>query len=493
MCENMKILFVYSLHHVLPSPNKPMGTIETMQFGISYISSLLKQNGHDTRLIVLSRVFGEKNRDTIDEYLKVFYPRLICFTAVATQFAFIADIAKYIKNKYPDIYLIIGGPHVSLNPESVLSNSFDALCIGEGEKAMVELVSQLEHGAEPSDIPNLWIKHGSGTERNPTRPFLQDVDSLPFPDRDMWMEWIDEKAFYDKQTRFSVLLGRGCPFQCTYCSNHALRRLASGPYVRFRSPDNIVQEIRENHERFAFMEEVYLEVETFGVRQKWAIELCSKLERFNSTLPQPLRFGVNLRVTPNRDYGPLFEALKRSNFRFVNIGLESGSERIRREVLKRNYLNEDIINAVQAARRFGLQVSFLNLIGLPGETISDFYETVKINRMCSPDWRGTSIFYPYPGTELHELCKKEGLLQEGTETEVERTTAVLDLPGFSKKQIQRSYVWFDYYVYKGTRPMHRTFLRNLVTDIEAIPFVGSLFRALHSVYSGLRSHVLESS
>jgi radical SAM superfamily enzyme YgiQ (UPF0313 family) len=307
------------------------------------------------------------------------------------------------------------------------------------------------------------------------------------------MEWTDEKALYDKQTRFSVLLGRGCPFQCTYCSNHALSKLASGPYVRFRSPDNIAQEIRENHEKLPSVEEVYLEVETFGVRQKWAIELCSKLERLNATLPQPLRFGVNLRVTPHTDYEPLFKALKRSNFRFVNIGLESGSERIRSEVLKRNYSNEDIINAVQSARRFGLQVSFLNLIGVPGETISDFYETVKMNRICLPDWHGTSIFYPYPGTELHDLCKKQGLLQGGIETEVERTTAVLDLPGFSKKQIQRSYIWFDYYVYKGTRPMYWTFLRNLVTDLEAIPFFGGLFRTLHSLYGGLRSHVLESS
>jgi anaerobic magnesium-protoporphyrin IX monomethyl ester cyclase len=489
----MNILFVYSLDHVRPLPNKPLGTIETIQFGISYLSSLLRQHGHDTRLMVLSRAFGGQTRDTIDEYLRAFYPQMICFTAVATQYAFIVSIAKYIRTVYPDIYLVIGGPHVSLTPVDVLSNGFDALCVGEGETAIVDLASQLQHSTDPSGIPNLWIKHGHEEERNKTLQSLQDLDSLPFPDRHIWMEWIDERAFADKQTRFSVLLGRGCPFQCTYCSNHALSKLAVGPYVRFRSSENIVQEIRENHERWPSVGEVYLEVETFGVNQEWAIELCDKLEELNATLSRPLAYGVNLRVSHNRDYARLFEALRRSNFRFVNIGLESGSERIRREVLRRNYSNSDIINAVRAARRCGLEVSFLNLIGVPGETISDFRETVRINRACAPDWHGTSIFYPYPGTELHEVCRKQGLIRDGIETELERTTAVLDLPGFSKRQIQRSYVWFDYLVYRGSRPMRRVLLRNVASDVESMPCFGSLFRALHRLYSALRRHVLVSS
>lgn len=469
----MNILFIYSLN-VIESTSKPLQTPEQMQFGISYISSFLKEHGHQTKLIVLSRVSGRKNRNIIDEYLKRFYPKLICFTAVSTEYQFIANIAKYIKSHYPDIYLLVGGPHVSLNSEEVLLDDFNALCIGEGENPTLELLSQLEKGVLPSGIPNLWIKHGSEIEKNSPRSFLQDLDSLPFPDREIWQEWIEER----QGSRYSVLLARGCPFQCTYCCNHALKKVALGAYVRFRSPDNIVKEIKEIANRSQSTKEIYLEVETFGINKEWAVELFSKLESFNKTLSQPLSFGANIRITPNADLENLFVACKKCNFRFVNIGLESGSERVRREILKRNYSNEDIINAVVLARKHGLKIALFNMIGIPGETIVDFKETVKINRVCLPDWHLTSIFFPYPGTDLYFLCKEQGLLKKPLDTEIERMKATLDLPGFTKKQIQKSYIWFDYYVYKGHKPIYKILSLVLKSKLRSKSYLNIFFRRL---------------
>ncbi|MCJ7653279.1 MAG: hypothetical protein MUO75_06225, partial [Actinobacteria bacterium] len=122
-------------------------------------------------------------------------------------------------------------PHASLNPDDCLKSSFDAVCIGEGEYPTLELVEHLERGLSPTGIPNLYLKRGENIERNPTRPFLRDLEGLPFPDRDMWVPWVANPL-----SRPSVLVGRGCPFQCTYCCNHALGRLAEGRYVRLRSP-----------------------------------------------------------------------------------------------------------------------------------------------------------------------------------------------------------------------------------------------------------------
>lgn len=446
----MKVLFVYSLN-IVESATKPLQSPGQMQFGISYISSFLKKHGHQTKLIVLSRVLSRKNRDLIDEYLKNFYPRVICFTAVSTEYPFITQIAKYIKLRYPDIYLVIGGPHVSLNPDEVLSDGFDALCIGEGEIPILELVSQLENNIAipPSGIHNLWLKHNSDVERNSPRPFLQELDSLPFPDREMWLEWIGPHP----RARHSVILGRGCIFQCSYCCNHALRKLSTGTYFRLRSPENIVEEIKEITTQFPMEKEIYLEVESFGTSKEWAIRVCEKLEELNTMIRHPLSFGVNIRITPNANFEDLFTACKKSNFRFVNIGLESGSERIRRDILRRDYSNQDIINTVALAKKVGLQVALFNMIGIPGETIQDFKETVNVNRICLPDWHFTSIFFPYPGTELYAVCKRQGLLKTPLNTDMERANAVLDLPKFSKRQIKKSYTLFDYYVYKGRKPM----------------------------------------
>lgn len=450
----MNILFIYSVDeiHSFATPLPGPGWIH---FGISYISSFLKKHTHHTGLVVLGRLLRKKNYDIIDKFLDKFHPGLICFTAVSSEYRFICNIAKYIKRRYPDIYLLIGGPHVSLNPQEAISAEFDGLCIGEGENAALELVSQLEKGASPSGIPNLWIKRGSVVEENPPRPFLQDLDTLPFPDREMWQEWMPCGTGLTQP----VLLGRGCPFECTYCCNQALRKIASGTYVRLRSADNIAGEIKEIVAKYPATESIYLEVETIGINKEWAMQLCSKLRQLNATLSKPLSFGVNLRIAPNLELESLFAEFKKSNFSFVNIGLESGSERVRREILNRHYSNEDIINAVRLARKYGLKVHFYNMIGVPGETLADFKETVRINRICQPDFHHTSIFFPYPGTALHALCKKQGLLKKDLDTEMERHKAVMNLPGFSKRQIQRSFVWFDYYLYKGRKPASKLLAR----------------------------------
>ncbi|MDY6795986.1 MAG: radical SAM protein [Actinomycetota bacterium] len=439
----MKVLFIHSEQDPY-SRDKPLEIMERVQFGISYISSLLKKEGHETRLVVLCRETGE----CIHDHIKDFEPGLICFTAVYTEFPFLAEVAASVKRTSPGIFLLVGGPHASLDPEGCLGSAFDAVCVGEGEYPTLELAEQLQSGSYPSGIPNLFIKRGGSIERNQPRPFIEDLDQLPFPDRSMWMPWV---AKYP--SRPSILVGRGCPFRCTYCCNHALSKLADGRYVRLRSPENIVEELRGIKEKMPTLCEVYLEVETMGANKEWALSLCSHLEEFNDGLDSPVAFGSNLRVTPNSDYEALFAAFAACNFTFINIGLESGSERIRREVLKRRYSNRDIITAVRTARRYGLKVGIYNLIGLPGETKNDFRETIKINRICQPDWFLLSVFFPYPGTELHDTCMEMGLLDGRLDPCLERRRPVLDLPGFSKTQVGIRRTWFPFLVYRGHRPM----------------------------------------
>ena len=467
----MNVLFVYSYHDI-QSSSKPLKLRTQTQFGISYISALLKKNGHKTRLIVLSRKLGRKNRNRVDKCVEDFCPQLICFTTVYSEYEFIASIAKYVRGKYPAIFLLIGGPHVSLNPEKVLVSDFDALCIGEGEYPTLELVAQLEMGVVPSGIKNLWLKRVGSVEKNSTRPFLAELDELPFPDREMWQEWIEEP----RHSLMSILLGRGCPFQCTFCCNHTLKKIAPGRYVRFRSPANIVKEIIETLDRFPSQETLFLEVETIGLDLDWLLALCSKIEQLNETLKHPLSFGTNLRIVPNMDLDTLFSAFQKGNFKFILIGLESGSERIRREILNRNYSNDDIFKAVTLARKRGMKVTFNNLIGIPYETVSNFRETVKMNRRCLPDSHSTSIFFPYPGTDLYSLCKENNLLPESINTDMERNKAILDLPGFNKKQIQKSFTWFDYYVYKNIKPLHEIIIKVAIAKIKSYSYLVFIVR-----------------
>ena len=480
----MKILFIYSFESLL-SIEKPLYSQKFIQFGISHISSYLKQYNHDTKLVILSRSFGNQNYDIVRKKIENFKPEIIGFYSVASQYEFISDISKFIKSNYPEIFLIIGGPHATLNPEEMAKDSFDAICIGEGEVPMLELANMLQKNEFPSNIKNLWIKKDSIIEKNQMAPFYEKLDLLPFPDRIMWDAYIGYKQNFI-ENNISILLGRGCPYNCTYCCNHALRKITDGNYVRFRSPQNIIEEIKLIHEKYPLENNIYLEVESFSANKVWAIEVCNEIEKYNKSLDIPLSFGSNIRITPNANFDILFEACRRANILDLNIGLESGSERVRKDILKRNYSNIDVINTINSAKKYGLSYNFFIMIGIPGETIEDFKETIKICRTCQPKEMELYIFYPYPGTDLYKLCEKMNLLNEKIDIKMERRQVIFNLLGFNKKQIQRSYVWFNYNVYKGYKSRIKLVLNVIIKLLRSNYFMDLMLKRLfHKLYSHL--------
>lgn len=468
-------MFIYSLEDT-QSISRPLQSWSEIQFGISYISSILKADGHQTQLVVLgSNNHWRDNIKILNTFMGEFSPHLICVTAVASQYLFVKKIASVIKSQWPDKYIIIGGVHATLNPSEVISDSFNAVCIGEGEYPILELCRQIEANTIPHGIANLWIKSPDGRiERNSPRPFLQDIDSLPFPDRTIWMSWMKEKL----GAELAVLLGRGCPYGCTYCCNHALKKVAPGKYVRFRSPENIIKEVAFLHTTYPTQSRIYFEVESIALNKAWLIEFCKQLEAFNAMIDNFISYGCNFRISPQSIDENIFLALKKANFFKINIGLESGSERIRREILKRDYSNRDFLDITVMAHKVGLKIFVFNIIGLPGETYDDYMETVSLNRQCQPDSHYTGIFFPYPGTELYDMCIREGFINIPIDHRLERKQPVIDFPHFSKPQIQKAYTWFNYQVYKGYKPLWWVLMQTVMTKVRSSITLNFLFRRI---------------
>ncbi len=458
----MKILFIYSLDSI-QSKEKPITSWQGIQFGISYISSVLKDSGYQTQLLVLGSA-EKKTTQLLDVAIEEFDPTLIGFTSVSSQYPFIESMASYTKEKYPDKYLLLGGVHATLNPQEAINGPFDAICIGEGEYPTLELCKSIEAKEEPHGIANLCIRSKDGNvEQNQTRNFIQDIDEIPFPDREMWKPWIHAR----NDDELAVLLGRGCPYGCTYCSNHAIKKVAEGKYVRMRSPENILKELEVVRNDFPY-NRVYFEVESIALDKSWTFELCDQLKTFNKTINNSLSYGCNFRISPQSMDETIFIAFKEANFYRINIGLESGSERIRRKLLKRHYSNDDFLKVVSMAREHGLEIFVFNLIGVPGESLREHMETVQLNRQSQPDHHFTGIFYPYPGTELHDYCIEHGLITDEVDTQMERRQAVIDMPNFSKAQIQKAYTWFNYRVYKDHKPLW--IIMNDIINIKLEPY-----------------------
>jgi radical SAM superfamily enzyme YgiQ (UPF0313 family) len=474
----MDTLFVYSLERII-SAKRPLGTPEQINFGLSYLSALLKQHGFSTKLAVLGSNRVKTSTTILFNMIENLSPKIIAFTAVATQYWFIKLLAEKIKIIHPDIFLIIGGAHATLCPEEVMDGPFDAICIGEGEIPLLELATCVKGNLPiPDNTKNIWLRKGDTFIKNETRPFLWDLDSLPIPDREMWFEWIKET----KDSRFSILLGRGCPFQCSYCSNHALSLKATGCYVRFRSPDNIINEIRKLHELYPHKKEYFLEVETLNINNNWVFELCNKLEELNSSLDKKLIFGTNIRITPNSDFDSLFSACANAGIKQFTVGLESGSERIRKEIMRRNYSNQDVIRMAESARKHGCTFSFQNMIGLPTETEDEFLETVKMNRICKPIWHCLSIFHPYPGTDLARTAQEMGLYLNKKGPSMDRDSFNLNIPTFPKSRLKYRFYFFEYDVYYGIRPLYKILALSLIKLLRANRFTSQILSSTKRTY-----------
>ena len=150
----------------------------------------------------------------------------------------------------------------------------------------------------------------------------------------------------------------------------------------------------------------------------------------------------------------------------MNIGLESGSERIRREVLRRpNYSNKSIIKFCRQARDYSIEVCMYVLMGIPGETHADFKETIKVARDCRISSFYLNIYYPYPGTELHRMAEENGYISKETVVS-ERIESKLRLPGFSQKQIKREYLFFYYKMFHGRKPISNVLRMTLLSYLR---------------------------
>ena len=218
--------------------------------GIAMLSAVLKKQGHQTSLIHITQPVQKS--EFIDKIRKE-APELIGISTTSHMFALVKTLASWLDETGMNVPTICGGIHPTIAPEEVIgTNGIDMLCRGEGEFALIELCRSLENKGDISDIKNLWIKQNGAIIKNPLRPVVEDLDSLPLPDRTIFAY---QDLLCERQGLGTFMASRGCPFDCAYCCNHLLRRIygREGKPIRFRSVDNVIAEIQQVVKRFPFI------------------------------------------------------------------------------------------------------------------------------------------------------------------------------------------------------------------------------------------------
>ncbi len=396
--------------------------IDYEPLGLLYLSSVLRQSGHQVRLSIAA---GE---DPV-AVAQAWKPDVVGYSVYTGSQAYYRDLNLQIKEAV-DVVSVFGGPHPTYFPEFVEEPGVDAVCIGEAEGAMLDLVNAVEAGSPLTGIENWWFKRNGRVEHNPIRPAEDNLDLLPFPDRELLFE-VDE---FTRQSGIKhFVTSRGCPYDCTYCFNHALAEIYRGKGKRLRqmSVDKVIQEVKWVQEHYPMQFVVFLD-DLFIVYRDWLQELA---ERFPQEVGLP--FFCNVRanlVTPEK-----IALLKQAGCASVGMGLETGNPRMRNEILKRNLSDEQILEASRLIHEAGIQLLTTNMVGLPGGSLENDFETLALNHACRPAYANAFLYQPYPRTELGEYAHQHGYV-EGTLDDIDPSAWERSVLRFStadeKRQIE---------------------------------------------------------
>jgi anaerobic magnesium-protoporphyrin IX monomethyl ester cyclase len=388
----MRVLFIY------PNIHAQIG----FNYGISYISGLLKAHGIETFLLNVNDQLGYPlDLERIKEDILRIKPDMIGFSVLTNQFKYSVEIARSIKT-YWGCPIIFGGFHPTMDPAGTMSEpSVDYICVGEGEEAFLELVTK----GSPRGVRNLGYREGDRLIIEPLRPFI-DITRLPFKDYTIFdfQQMIDAKDGW-----VGITASRGCPFRCTYCLNHKIMALYKThshlpkTYLRRHTVDEVIGEIEYLLSHYKGIKMFIFDDDIFTFDKEW---LGRFTRRYREITDIGFVCNAHARVFDREMAGDL----KKSGCRIVKFGLESGSDKIRRNVLNRYMTNDDIARAFGVAQDFGLHTSAFVMIGLPHETEEDMMETVKLLARIQPGRFRWSLFFPFVGTKAYDIAEKAEMI-----------------------------------------------------------------------------------
>ena len=328
-----------------------------------------------------------------------FNPDVVGITAKTQNFTSATMVARIAKSLNPDTLVITGGPHATLSTENALTcTDIDIAVRGEGEMTLVELLKARGGGASLDDIAGIAYRQDGRLAFTPPRVNMPDLDELPFP-AEAAPQVLRDYEQYPVEAFQYIFATRGCPYSCTFCESKAIWTQKT----RWRSPENVVREIKALRERG--LNYVYFDDDTFGIQNRYIKELCNLME---AELPG-LRWGCEMTVAISKEES--LEYMRRAGCILVMMGVESGNNEMLRKVKKAQTI-EKAYSAVQLYRDKGIEIQTFFMIGFPEETEETLQDTLTAIKNIAADYIILSVFTPYPGSQLFQVCKELGVVDD---------------------------------------------------------------------------------
>lgn len=492
--------------------------------GVRQLCASLRAAGHRCSLIFFKefrwdvfRPVTPREEELLFSLLGDLKPDLVGISVTSSLVADLAyDLADKIRAR-TGVKVILGGAHPSVLPEEALEHA-DFICRGEGEAALVELADAIATGRPTDAIPNLWVRTDGRVRENDVRPLDDNLDSLPpvtFGDPDSYRIEDDQVERVDPATRIplyhTTASRMACPFNCTFCAGPWLRRVlyaGKGKPRRYRSVGHLLDEIKQARLRHPGIQQIQFWDEVFAVRapEGWLDEFC---ERF----PREIGLPFGIWSHPGLLIEKSIEKLKRAGLARVVLGVESGSQQVRREVLNRRETDAAILRSAEILKRHGVEVGYDFIVDIPWLSEENLRGTFKlVMQLPHPFDLSIHSLSFLPGAALTDRALAEGKIKR---EEVSRANQPLPLrfesflwkSGLSSRS-HRSAYWHSLIYLAGMPFVPRALLwrayrwRALFTLLPQPLIIAAeaarirketgeikLWEALHAVYPGLAGFI----
>lgn len=367
--------------------------------GLMYLAAYLRL--HRFSVAILDGAVMSASGISLKAAITQYSPQVVGISAVTINANNIHKVAAYVKEQHPLCKIVCGGPHPTFQYEEMLSGAeIDAVVLKEGEETLLELVRYFVEGeGDLGSINGIAFKRADEIVLTPEREFIEDLDSLPFPARDL-------VSLASYSVPGTIITSRGCPFECIFCAAGPL----SGRRNRMRSPENVVNELWDAGERYD-LKSWFFGDDCFSINTARCQELCQKIQQ----LPWPIKWTCEGRVdTISKD---LLYSMKEAGCVGIQYGVESGSAEVLKKIRK-NIGPEQVIQAVKWAVDLGIRAACSFQIGLPYDTEATIMETMKFAKQLrrlakdkDPSLVTTdfAVTTPLPGTSLVENAEKHGV------------------------------------------------------------------------------------
>ena len=442
--------------------------IGSEQLSISLLSALAKQEGHKVSLAFSAGLFHDRynleipwlakyfdDSKKVIEKIEQLQPDAIAFSVITSTYQWSLEIAREAKKILPQVKVIFGGVHVSAVPDRVINRpEVDFVVVGEGEIAFPQILKAIEFNNQTTAIPNTRFRDNTGLIiRGVQVGFNQDLDTLPGYDKSIWEEYI---RIEDK---YLTMASRGCPYRCTFCFNNFFAELPEGikgKYVRLRSPQHMMNELRAAKKRYPKLRVVDFQDDVFTTSKIWLKEFLPLYKA---------EIGVPFQCLTHPQYmdDEIAQLLKDAGCIWVQMGVQTMDEEYKKKNLRRYERSDNVLKASRAMNKAGLRSKFDHMLGLPGEPMEAQEKALELYVQETP--HRIQIYWTcfLPGTEIMKEGLEQGIISE---SDIERLNEGIDFYFFRNaeniKNPEQVKLYFLYEVIFKLLPVMPRFIKQKI-------------------------------